>query len=1682
MAVKNPFLGTKNPFAGATNPFAGVQNPFGEGSPVSAAPPQAYTIQPSTDQSFYDIMKKGALSGLTDVANTLSGPSKFLQEAIQKGALPSEAATLFGEGFMEKLRKDPFESLTTFGIAPTLAAFEDVGRRSSVNASTLLDKFGWKETVDADPRSERWTRNVAELGVELLVDPLNFIGGGVIKAGVKAGAQGATELALREGVEAVGDVTKTVPVAVGQKKYGELIAKGATEDVAQKQAKRAERTATAEIQRKIKDATLKAKNSIITLSLPFTNQSVALGNIRKIPFLGKYLETNPVVMGQSGAEALTRQFADLGVDDADVVADFVQRVTGKADITQLTRNELTEVQSRLADVASRYRGLPDVSIQTTNVVQKLMQDLPQGQAFDIEKELNAIKTPEARVAVEAKIREILTPDNMIRPLDPNIGKTVAQEIRKIVNQQTKPIKEEVKEVTPFNLEETLKTLTPEARQFVDQDMQRILGGADVTEAAGKDAAQVIRDMVSAKIVPIQKIGTTPVPKALSNVLAEVLHYQKVLNELNPTASVAIDKLKSRFNQILRKLNNQKLKATQEARVKKMQEELKIELQKIKDEIKKLTVVSKTPAEIVPKLPPRLANLLSEIAHYEDAVARYTLEQTGVATSKQLSNLKKRFRLTVRQLRKALRGITDEAAQTTKVKEKTEAVAKKLQTELKALKDEMKRLSLIKKTDATTYEKMISKGIPANIAEVVEENFFYQKRLYPEIFQYMDMEELVRSAERGLAELGEKKFFAQLVKERLSLLKDYKNQFSVDTLLKSGKTVKKLPEDAVFKLVKKSPTAEKTVGGIPEKYVYTPEVKAKAIEAQPALQPRNKKITPPFETVGGIPKDRAYTKEMRAQDQTAIDLLQPVAETLTPEMSANVAKELRKLATRLANRPLNKEIVKQIDTAVSNMSPEVAKELRDLATRFSTKPLDTITSTKVEREIEKQIRSVSTLGGQSNLARRPEQMLRAQISDLRNRLAATKDPVLKQAISNQIQQIGRRLVSTVDKTPYVDVQLGTSRLANWLSSNAVSRLFNPYSLGLDDALVNSGMKTAQNLKAKAAGREAIVETRLRMINQNYQKLTPEEQMAIPYMLQNKFPSGMDVATINNLRRSKALQDITKQFRQLLESNDSKDLALGLIRSIRDNNFPFVAHSADINDLIKAYPDPELAKLLGRTVDGKVIRGRSFATAAQFDDYLDNLQRQAINETDDATKKLLEDQVDAVSKLVKRNPIDALTERMRNSVNTQMFKELYDQFKRDGLLYTTKEAAPKGYRRVDVSDTSPFRFLRDRTGRPIYVHPELLEGLQQSKDFFKSGFLNDMMGGLERVMNLWRQVTYLMVPQHYINNFIGNFANNAIYGVKTSDYSDALKMLKEYSKGTLDKQGMDVIEQAMEDGVLGSGFTNSLFREFAITVDKAGREVADKETFLDKMSKRLESTKYAQLLSSAGQRTDDWTRFALYLRALRNTGGSRDVATDVVRKYLFNYRDMTVGDRFVRATMLPFWMWMKNNIPLQVETLLKLPKYYATADKLREATFDDSTYEDLPTYIKERGVNMFGMNVNLSLPMWDASAPQKPFETFAEGLQPFAKAPLELAMNKQFFNQRQIDPNMKEGEEMSGEALAKYLARTFGGKIGNLSADYYTNVIDKEKLTPTEQLLQRTLPSLFVGTPTITEERPSLVRPL
>lgn len=184
-------------------------------------------------------------------------------------------------------------------------------------------------------------------------------------------------------------------------------------------------------------------------------------------------------------------------------------------------------------------------------------------------------------------------------------------------------------------------------------------------------------------------------------------------------------------------------------------------------------------------------------------------------------------------------------------------------------------------------------------------------------------------------------------------------------------------------------------------------------------------------------------------------------------------------------------------------------------------------------------------------------------------------------------------------------------------------------------------------------------------------------------------------------------------------------------------------------------------------------------------------------------------------------------------------------------------------------------------------------------------------------------------------------------------------------------------------------------------------------------------------------EDYNRSLLYMAALKN-GETAEYAGDLVRRLQFDYADLSDFEKKIK-TVMPFYTWMRNNIPLQVERFMDDPRMYMVLmkrvpDAGKEASgMTDEEWNNIPSWVKNTFPIALGKDpetgryrlFDTTLPYQDLANIGDVETMFGEVvslLHPMVKIPMELFLNKNLYTGAALESYEGETAEQSIKGTA------------------------------------------------------------
>jgi len=281
----------------------------------------------------------------------------------------------------------------------------------------------------------------------------------------------------------------------------------------------------------------------------------------------------------------------------------------------------------------------------------------------------------------------------------------------------------------------------------------------------------------------------------------------------------------------------------------------------------------------------------------------------------------------------------------------------------------------------------------------------------------------------------------------------------------------------------------------------------------------------------------------------------------------------------------------------------------------------------------------------------------------------------------------------------------------------------------------------------------------------------------------------------------------------------------------------------------------------------------------------------------------------------------------------------------------------------------------------------------------------------LLSRWKVNVTGIWPAFHTRNFMGGSFNNWLAKVNPIDYVTTEKILRGSdeiikSKIGVEYSGKQILDLAERYGVMGQPGMMDVYRG----VDDAIKELTARN--IKKVGIKASNAPRWMM-----EQVENRLRLPLFINRLKRGYSPAEAAKDVF-KYHFDYvprTGLTPFEQTYLRRIIPFYVWTRNNVPLQIEMMMKQPGKYASLEKIRQSAIDAYGKEEfkyLPDWMQEMFIAPLGMKddigrslwVQLDLPLEDINKlpiSSQGIREIASMLTPFLKYPIELYTNRNFY---------------------------------------------------------------------------------
>lgn len=257
------------------------------------------------------------------------------------------------------------------------------------------------------------------------------------------------------------------------------------------------------------------------------------------------------------------------------------------------------------------------------------------------------------------------------------------------------------------------------------------------------------------------------------------------------------------------------------------------------------------------------------------------------------------------------------------------------------------------------------------------------------------------------------------------------------------------------------------------------------------------------------------------------------------------------------------------------------------------------------------------------------------------------------------------------------------------------------------------------------------------------------------------------------------------------------------------------------------------------------------------------------------------------------------------------------------------------------------LANIAGRQVYAPRAIISDLKRMSEVHPSGYWSKMIDGIQ---GQWK--AYATVPSlaFHSRNMQGNIWLNWLAGLHDLSYYGKAARLQFADSKLAEKLGVELHLAPTDVKVLGNlekgAIKDSGFFAGDIA-DKASASSRALEGETAKSAKLLNKAKSALgthgPIIQGGQNiaatVENNARIAHYLWAI-DKGMSHEGAVQSVKKYLFDYADLTPFERDKLKKVIPFYTFMRKNTPIELSELARQPGTFSGAATARRTVAGDS----------------------------------------------------------------------------------------------------------------------------------------------
>jgi hypothetical protein len=360
---------------------------------------------------------------------------------------------------------------------------------------------------------------------------------------------------------------------------------------------------------------------------------------------------------------------------------------------------------------------------------------------------------------------------------------------------------------------------------------------------------------------------------------------------------------------------------------------------------------------------------------------------------------------------------------------------------------------------------------------------------------------------------------------------------------------------------------------------------------------------------------------------------------------------------------------------------------------------------------------------------------------------------------------------------------------------------------------------------------------------------------------------------------------------------------------------------------------------------------------------------------------------------------------------------------------------------VIDTNNYKFIKESgdllenvASKDIGGQYVVTKAAKEKLDRYKNAMTDEgskaFLNAFDLAQSFWKRAALFSVPYH-LRNDVGAKFNNWIGGMDAVDLAKySAQADKEVFNAMVRGKESDLYKEYRKQGLNESSQAKVEFARRGQEPEKAIEKMVKERTkdTKGKIKDRLNPLRAFDTSQELGIFVDQTNRFAIFKWAVEKKGMGYEDAAKKVAETQFDYTKLTNFERDFMTRGVPFYRWMRNNLPYQIRNFVNDPRKYANLNKARlnaqEAVGIDD--QNVPEFMKE-GFYMpvsgdgkgSGKMLGFNLPLGDVAKLSEPGKMGIDSLTPLAKLPLELGLNRNFFYNKPIQKFEGQEKQFAGD---------------------------------------------------------------